>query len=104
MNLNELLKQHDPARDADGLDLAAMRATIMTAKRRPPATSRAVVACALLLAIIAAVVVVRRREQPQQPLPIVRKAPVHQPATRQLQLTTPGGTRLIWVFDDRFSM
>lgn len=103
MNINEILKQFDPAHDVANVDLAAMRETIMTAKPRPRTRSRAVIACALLIALIA-VVVARRREQPQQPIPIVRKTPMHQPATRQLQLTTPGGTRLIWVFDDRFSM
>jgi len=103
MNLNEVLKQFDPAREVGGADLAAMRETIMTSGRRPRTMSRAVIAFAVL-ALAVVVVISLRRDHPQQPMPIVRKAPIQQPATRQLQITTPGGTRLIWVFDDRFSM
>ena len=105
MNLNEILKQHDPAREADDADVAGLRQSIVTSPRRPPRTARrTVLAFALLLAVIAAViaaVVSLRHDEPQRPAPIVRKAPlVQRPETRQLQLTTPGGTQLIWVFND----
>jgi hypothetical protein len=99
MNLNEILKQHDPAREAGDADVDALRASIMTSPRRPTTARRAVLACALLIVVIAAVVSLRR--EPQRPTPIVRKAPIEQrPDMRQLQLTTPGGTQLIWVFND----
>ena len=103
MNLDEILKQFDPAQEAGGADVAGMRETILTSKRPSPIMRRAVIACALLVALTA-VIVSRRREHPRPPVPIVRKAPIHQPASRQLQITTPGGTRLIWVFGDGFSM
>jgi len=101
MNLNEILKQHDPAREADDADVASLRASIMTSPRRPPRTARrAVLAFALLVVVIAAVVSLRR-DEPQRPAPIVRNAPIRQrPETRQLQITAPGGTQLIWVFND----
>jgi len=103
MNLNEILKQYDPAQDAGGADVAGMRETILTSRRPPRTMSRAVIAGALFLVLIAALVALRP-EHPQRPVPMVRRAPIHQPATRQLQITTPGGTRLIWIFDDRSSM
>lgn len=101
MNLNEILKQHDPAQEARDADVAGLRQSIMTSPRRPPRTARrTVLAFALLLAVIAAVVSLRH-DEPQRPAPVVRKAPLDQPPeTRQLQLTTPGGTQLIWVFND----
>lgn len=101
MNLNEILKQHDPAQEASDADVAGLRRSIMSSPRRPPRTARrTVLAFALLLAVIATVVSLRR-DEPQRPAPIVRKKPLDQrPETRQLQLTTPGGTQLIWVFND----
>ena len=102
MNLDEILKQYDPARESGDADLAAMRESILNAKPRPPRRiGRAVVACALLLLLAGALVYQRREDVAQRPAPVVRNAPPRQqPETRQLQLTTPGGTQLIWVFND----
>jgi hypothetical protein len=102
MNIDEILKQYDPAQESGGADLAALREAIINARPRPRQTMRrAVIACALLLVLITiAVVVAPHSEPPQHPAPIVRSAPLRQPETRQLQLTTPGGTRLVWVFND----
>jgi len=101
MNLNEILKRYDPAQEAGEADVARLRESIMTSPRKPPRTARrAVLACALLIVVIAAVVSLRH-DEPQRPAPIVRKAPIHQrPETRQLQITAPGGTQLIWIFND----
>lgn len=102
MNLDDILKQYDPARESGDADLAAMRESILNAKPRSPRRiGRAIVACALLL-LLAGVLVYRRRDVvPQRPAPVVRNTPLRQrPETRQLQLTTPGGTQLIWVFND----
>ena len=87
------------AREANDADVHAMRETIMTSKRPPQTTRRAAIACALLLVLVASVISLRR-EPPQTPVPIVRKAPIQRPATHQLEMKTPGGTRLIWVFND----
>lgn len=101
MNLNEILKQHDPAREAGDADVAGLRESIMTSPRRPPRTARRTLLAFALLVVVIAAVVSLRRDEPQRPAPVVRKAPVQQqPDTRQLQLTTPGGTQLIWVFND----
>jgi len=102
MNLNEILKQHDPAREAGDADVAGLRETIMTSPRRPRHTARrAVLACALLVVIILAAI---SRHVAQTLLSVPRstaqtRVSVPHPQ-RQLQITTPGGTQLIWVFND----
>jgi ferric-dicitrate binding protein FerR (iron transport regulator) len=100
MNLNEILKQYDPAQEAGDADVAGLRETIMTSPRRPPRRARrAVLACALLVVIILAAI---SRRVAQTLLSVDRPTAQTRVSVpqRQLQLTTPGGTQLIWVFND----
>ena len=107
MNLNEILKQHDPAREANDADVAGLRESIMTSPRRPP--RRTLLACALLIVILLAAI---SRHVAQTLLSVPRPVPLSVPRPtaqtrvsvphpqRQLQITAPGGTQLIWVFND----
>ncbi len=99
MNLNEILKQHDPAREAADADVAGLRESIMTSPRRPP--RRALLACALLVVILLAAIsrhVAQTLLSVPRPTAQTRVSVPHQ--QRQLQITAPGGTQLIWVFND----
>lgn len=94
MKLEELLKQYDPANDANDADVARLRETILAAKRPPSRVAPVLVTFALFMFVIGVVMSLRDSAPP---------APIHQPP-QQLQMTTPGGTRLVWVINDSLSM
>ncbi|HEY6137536.1 MAG TPA: hypothetical protein VI670_07205 [Thermoanaerobaculia bacterium] len=90
MNIPDTLRQHDPA---SGKSLTAFDRTriLERARATPPRRLRWAWALLTIVAIAAAVVV--RRPTP----------PEHPPA-RQIQCTTPGGTRIVWTLDPDFHM
>ena len=116
-NLADILREGDPAADSElsPMQVDAMRRVVLDGARRPPNLIDVVrtpwhqpLAMATMVALmIAAGIVTGRRlavnEAPVSPLPeTVRTAPAEQ--RRQLQFSTPGGTRIIWVFDPEFTM
>ena len=114
MNINQLLKQGDPIDGepppADG-DLQRMRRLVMMAVLEPPRAAwpqPIFVAATLAGAIATSVVVGRQLPRPQTRQTAAPVTPilssVSEPVTRQLQFETPGGTRIIWVFDPEFKL
>jgi hypothetical protein len=94
MNLEEILKQYDPANDAFDADVARMREAILAAKRPQSRIAPVLVVLALFVFVIG--VVDSLRDSAPRP-------PIHQPP-QQLRMTTPGGTQLVWVINDSLSM
>ena len=87
-----------------------MRRAVLTAPREHASPSRVpwLAVAVTVLGVVAGVVVTRR--PPDAPtaarvlVPAVTDAAATLPPPRQLQFATPGGTRLIWVFDPNFEM
>lgn len=107
----ELLREHDPAAgpSLSAEIVAAMRRRVVNAV--PAARSgqawwlQPLAVAAMVLLMIAAGIVAGRR------LPVIdRDAMSDIPVLadvgerRQLQFATPGGTRIIWVFDSQFTI
>ncbi|HXW08726.1 MAG TPA: hypothetical protein VD833_26080 [Vicinamibacterales bacterium] len=110
-DLSSLLRKGDPAASEGVMsepDAAAMRALVMSAARlqpehrlewRPVAVA-ATVAIAIAAGVLAGHRVPRTEDAASADAPAVR--PPDSP--RQLQFSTPGGTRIIWVFDAEFDL
>lgn len=108
----KLLRDADPAAEdrLTATDVERLRQTIVAAAREPrPARIRwhqPLAMAALLLLMIASGIMVGRRgasepaRVPGEAQPGVEAAGER----RQLQFSTPGGTRIIWVFDPAFEM
>lgn len=100
-DLHELLATHDPAREAHLTDDEKRRILSAVRPSRPPFRvarhhAGALASLALLALFLAALFAGSPSEPPQT-------AATHTTSpsrTRELQLTTPGGTRVIWVFRD----
>ena len=100
--------RHDPAMSPQEID-AMRRAVVAAADRReeplswfPPLLALVATAAALVIAVVGA----RMRETPRTPAGgASAESAVPSPAggRRQLQFATPGGTRVIWVFDPEFN-
>jgi hypothetical protein len=112
-NLADILREGDPAADSElsTMQVDAMRRTVLDAARRPdvvrtPWHQPLAMATMVALMIAAGIVAGRKwtidvenvRPQPET----ARPAPTEQ--RRQLQFSTPGGTRIIWVFDPEFTI
>jgi hypothetical protein len=112
-NLADILREGDPAADCElsTMQVDAMRRTMLDAARRPdvvrtPWHQPLAMATMVALMIAAGIVAGRRwaididnaRPHPDT----VRTPPAEQ--RRQLQFSTPGGTRIIWVFDPEFTI
>ena len=108
--VRELLRAQDPARDDDGIpapERAQMRRTVLDAVRDHSARPALVPALAgaglglTLLALVMAVLVVWRPEpvpsQPESGTAGVAGPPAGAVPARQIQMTTPGGTRIVWI-------
>jgi hypothetical protein len=111
-HLSRLLRAGDPAADDPALsdhDAAALRRAVMTAARSAAAEHDAwrrplVLAATAVLTLAMAVLAGHRAPGGESatadvPLPA---AAIESP--RQLQFATPGGTRIIWVFDDELDL
>jgi hypothetical protein len=118
-NLADILREGDPAADSElsPMQVDAMRRVVLDGARRPPNLIDVVrtpwhqplaMATMVALMIAAGIVTGRRLAIEDAEVPVgrgpetVRTAPAEQ--RRQLQFSTPGGTRIIWVFDPEFSM
>ena len=113
-DLTRILRDGDPAADpadAQGLSpaqAAAMRRHILNASARPDLVrtpwSQPLALGALVALTIVAGVLVGLRLSPVAPQPAGVDAPVPAEGRRQFQFSTPGGTRIIWVFDPEFQV
>jgi hypothetical protein len=114
-NLADMLREGDPAADSElsPMQVNAMRRVVLDAARRPdvvrtPWHQPLAMATMVGLMIAAGIVTGQRLaiddlDAPVSPRPeALRSAPAEQ--RRQLQFSTPGGTRIIWVFDPEFSI
>ncbi|HKY33919.1 MAG TPA: hypothetical protein VJV23_15420 [Candidatus Polarisedimenticolia bacterium] len=108
-HLRELLRRHDPAAGdppPDESETVRLRRAVVLAAARPRPVSRpglwgwagAALAAALLLAAL-----IRTASRPS---PGVAEAPppaapdaVELAVTRQVQMVTPGGTRIVWILN-----
>jgi hypothetical protein len=110
-DLGTLLRETDPLIREDGLlpaDVARMRRAIVAAADHESATAvwwprPLVVAATVAVTLVGGVVV--GRWLPSRDATIA--APSQSAAShdrRQLQFATPGGTRIIWVFDSEFNL
>ncbi len=122
-NLKTLLRDADPLRDEDELSLAdvqAMRRTMLAAVREPvvrlPFWQRPLAVAAIVLLMVGVGVAVGRQmpdREVQNPVGLAAAdpagaagyvRPVAGGDRLQLQFSTPGGTRIIWVFDQNFRL
>jgi len=110
--LKARLSEGDPAAEA-GLsagDVEEMRRVVVAAASGPVAApawwGQSLAVAALILVMIGAGLFAGRRAADREPLlvPIALEAPAPEGERRQLQFSTPGGTRIIWVFDSEFQL
>jgi hypothetical protein len=107
MTWETLLREGDPVAREGGLDAAErdrMRRAVLGAASVPPArewTTR--LAVAGLLGVVFGLGAWVRWETARAPVPAGFE-PAVQSDRRQVQFATPGGTRVIWVFDSGFDV
>ena len=110
--LKARLSEGDPAAGAglsDG-DVQEMRRMVVAAAAKPmgaPAWwGQSLAVAALLLVMIGAGLFAGRRAADREPVivPVALEDPAPGGERRQLQFSTPGGTRIIWVFDSEFQL
>ena len=115
-DLQARLRDADPLRTEGGLsvdDADAMRRRMIEAIERQPAVNvfwprPMLLAATVALTLVAGVIIGRRLPPPETTLrPSMSGAPAIASTAavdrRQLQFATPGGTRIIWVFDQEFN-
>ena len=107
MDFKQQLIDGDPVAREPGLDAFhadTMRQRMLLESRNAPLErdgfSRALVAGAVAACLIAGIAVGLRMNETQPSAP----ARVAEPATRQLQFATPGGTRIIWTFHQEIDL
>lgn len=113
-DLNTLLRDGDPAGDlleAAGLSpaqAAAMRRVVLNATGQPDVLrtpwQQPLAVAAVLATTIAAGLVAGRFLSPVEPPATAPAASAPAEGRRQFQFSTPGGTRIIWVFDPEFQV
>jgi hypothetical protein len=109
--LGKRLREGDPLAEAPSLptrDVQLIRQRVIAEVSRPPAPwwPRPTVVAATVAAMLAAGVAVGRslpRESLVSPRTVERPEGV-EPARRQVQFATPGGTRIIWIIDPDFDL
>jgi hypothetical protein len=110
--LRTRLSEGDPAAGAElsSRDVQEMRRLIVAAAERPEATAlgllQPLAVAALIVLMIGAGVIGGRRvsEREHRFVPAAVEVPARESERRQLQFSTPGGTRIIWVFDSEFQL
>ena len=112
--LLKLLNEGDPIRAEDGLSLAdaeRMRRRIVAAAleptrvRAPWQRSLAIAATAVILLIVGSSGSDRAvRPAVAPPEPVTISGSSGEGGRRQLQFATPGGTRIIWIFDENLRL
>jgi hypothetical protein len=119
--LRERLRAWDPVKDGnelDGRDRARMRRRVLAATSEPvrlglPVRALAAAAVVVLIAALGWGIYDDAVMQPPGTVPAsseVRQAPAADPAdeaerkSRQIQFSTPGGTRVVWTLDPDFEV
>jgi hypothetical protein len=111
--LKQLLAEGDPVAREPGMsddDVRAMRRTILVeAQRRPAATSPwpqpLMLAAALAACLVLGITIGRRVGDHVSPVGVPPAgAPASRDVWRQLQITAPGGTRIIWTFHQELDL
>ena len=111
--ISRLLRDADPVREQPAmseLDTEVMRRVVIAgAGSATPRGWRPAVWVVAAVALAIAVGISERLWRPQDPVPAsggggsqVTDGSADREMRRQLQFATPGGTRVIWVFDSRF--
>lgn len=112
-DLKTVLREGDPAATDEGLSLEqvhALRRAMLNAARRPDVVrtpwQRPLAVAAMIALTVGAGIFAGQRLAQTPPGRLDSPAAAAAPAEgrRQLQFSTPGGTRIIWVFDPDFSM
>jgi len=117
-DLMRALREADPVAHEPGLsgdDADRMRRAIVAAADRQPSAAAGwpgprMLVATIVLTVFAGVIVGTRfpRSRPQggpqrAAAAVSTNTPASAAARRQLQFATPGGTRIIWVFDPEFN-
>ena len=110
----QLLRDNDPAAGPNEArlevpDVDAIRRAAVAAAREPRATplrwQQPLAMAALIVLMIGTGVVAGRRAAVRDTLaPPTAAVPADSPQQQQLQFSTPGGTRIIWVFNSEFDL
>ena len=113
-DLKQRLVDGDPIAREPGMsddDVQAMRRTILVEARRQPASAPVsswpvplAVAAALVACLVLGISIGMRL---RSDAPLSSSRPAATPARdvrRQLQMTSPGGTRIIWTFHERLEL
>lgn len=115
-DLNRLLNDADPVRDDRGIsrvDAERMRRVILSAALQPAPEQTpwlrpfSIAAVGALLVVVGTLAGHRIADRPS---PAATPDPVSAPSgstsddRRQLQFATPGGTRIIWIFDQNLRL
>jgi hypothetical protein len=112
-DLNNVLREGDPAAGDEGLSpgqSTVMRRQIINAAEHPdvvrtPWQQPLAVAAMVALTIVAGIVGGQRLgDRLDSPPSVASGSDVPDGTRRQLQFSTPGGTRIIWVFDPDFAV
>jgi hypothetical protein len=115
-DLNRLLNDADPMRDDRGLsrlDAERIRRVIMSAARESapdrtlwlrPAAIAAVAALLVVVGTLAGHRIADRPSPAPTPDPVTALGGSTGDDRRQLQFATPGGTRIIWIFDQNLRL
>lgn len=92
-DLGNMLRAHDPARGKvlDGFDRSRILHAVGEGARRHTRTPLRIAAILAMLVLLITVGVALRRS-------------AHHEAARQIQMATPGGTRIVWTLDPNFHM
>lgn len=110
--LKAQLSESDPAAASElsSGDVQELRRVVVAAAQRPGATRalwlQPLAVAALIALMIGAGVFGGRRVSEREPqiVPAAVEVPAPEGERRQLQFSTPGGTRIIWVFDSAFQL
>jgi hypothetical protein len=107
MTWRDILRDHDPAAEAalGAEDAQSIRRTVVAAAQQRRSQQhrwvRPAAVAAMLMLIAASGIYGGRRPQPQQsPIPETTGSEER----RQLQFSTPGGTRIIWTFNPQLDL
>ena len=110
-DLRTMLREADPAAVDQGLtpdQIVAMRRKIVNAASRPDVArtpwQQPLAVAAMVVLTVAAGVFAGQRLADMQPALVDHPGTAPVEGRRQLQFSTPGGTRIIWVFDPEFSV
>lgn len=108
INWQQVLRDHDPVEPLTADETSAIRRRVITEAVRAGRSSTPIrrlapvwaLGGALTVATIAGILVARTHPA----APPVRDMPSASGDMRQLQFSTPGGTRIIWQFNPNFSL